>query len=121
MVREALAHHRIDADLICHKDGEQMLRYIAEIDAGRAPCPDVILLDLNLPRHNGETLLARMRESPLCSEVPVVIVTSSTAAKDRDTVLRLGATRYFHKPSDYDEFMRLGAVVLEVAPAKGIV
>jgi CheY-like chemotaxis protein len=118
MVREALAHHGIDSELSCHKDGEQMLRYIDQIDAGELPCPDVILLDLNLPRHDGVALLTRLRRSPVCADVPVVVVTSSRADTDRDKAFQLGATKYFEKPIDYDDFLRLGAVVREVVLGK---
>jgi DNA-binding response OmpR family regulator len=118
IISQALAHHSIDAELIRHKDGEEMLRYIRDLDAGEVPCPDVILLDLNLPRYNGEAILHRLRGSRFCSEVPVVIVTSSNADDDRTKVFRLGATRYFTKPIDLDDFLELGAVVLEVTGRK---
>ena len=114
LVEEALAEHSVDAALVCHRDGEAMLRYIDDIDAGTAPCPDVILLDLNLPRHSGKAVLARTRQSPVCGDVPVVVVTSSRALEDQAEAARLGATRYFHKSIDYDEAMSLGAVVLDV-------
>jgi len=114
LVREALDYHKVDAKLTCHRDGEEMLRYIEQIDAAAVPCPDVILLDLNLPRHNGKAILARMRKSPVCGDVPIVIVTSSQAEEDRADTARLGATRYFHKSIDYDEAMSLGAVILDV-------
>ena len=114
LVQEALHHHKIAADLICHRDGEEMLRYIEGIDAGDIPCPDVVLLDLNLPRHSGKAILARMRKSPACGDVPVVIVSSSKADRDQADTKRLGANRYFHKSIDYDEAMELGAVILEV-------
>lgn len=118
MVREALAHHRIDAELIRQSDGEEMLRYIDALDAGEVPCPDVVLLDLNLPRYSGAAILARMRESKLCGRVPVVIVTSSAAADDRELTSRLGASSYFTKPVDYDAFMELGKLVLDVTRSR---
>jgi DNA-binding response OmpR family regulator len=114
LVEQALANHKIDATLLCHRDGEAMLRYINDIDRRAVPCPDLILLDLNLPRHGGKAILARIRNSALCGDVPVVIVTSSKAAEDEADAARLGATRYFYKSIDYDEAMALGAVVREV-------
>jgi chemotaxis family two-component system response regulator Rcp1 len=114
LAEEALAYHNIDATLTCHRDGEEMLRYIDNIDAGMVPCPDVVLLDLNLPRHNGKAVLVRMRKSLVCGHVPVVVVTSSKAVEDQADAARLGATRYFFKSMDYDEAMSLGSVVLEV-------
>ena len=118
MVREALEHHAIEADLTCYRDGEQMLRYIGEVEAGQEPCPDIVLLDLNLPRYNGAAVLARMRQAPRTRDIPVVVVTSSKAPTDRDAAFRLGADGYFEKPIDYDEFLRLGAVVRELVRRK---
>lgn len=111
MVREALEHHGLDVDLLVKHDGEQMLRAIELIDAGQLPCPDVVLLDLNLPKRNGIELLARIHESAVCRGVNVVIVTSSDAPSDRAAAVRFGATTYFCKPSSYDEYMRLGEIV----------
>ena len=114
LIREAMTTAGLDVDLTLHRDGEEMFRFIESIDDGQTPCPDVVLLDLNLPKRNGEAILRRIRESPVCGKVPVVIVTSSTAENDRETTARLGATQYFCKPSDYDEYMRLGTVVSRV-------
>lgn len=111
LVREALLLENLQFELIVQSDGEQMQELIEKIDAGDAPYPDLVLLDLNLPRRNGASLLQRIRESPLCSGVPVIIVTSSSSPQDRETATRLGASSYFQKPSDFEEFMRLGALV----------
>ncbi len=119
LVEEALAHHGLDFDLVVHRDGEAMMGAIERIDAGELPCPDVMLLDLNLPKRNGEQLLRRMRASPLCGTVPVIIVTSSDAPRDREATSRLGVSRYFRKPSNYDEFLRLGEVVRAVVGTGG--
>jgi two-component system response regulator len=114
LVQEALDHHKINADLICHNDGEQMLSYIDNIEAGSVPCPDIVLLDLNLPRYNGKAILGRMRKSVICSDVPVVVVSSSKDRKDIADAKRLGATKYFYKSIDFDEAMSLGTVILEL-------
>ncbi|MBC7924455.1 MAG: response regulator [Bryobacteraceae bacterium] len=111
LIQEALQFEKLDSKLIVHTDGEQMLRYIERIDAGEISCPDIVLLDLNLPKKNGHVLLERMKQSLVCGHVPVVIVTSSNSPADRQTAARLGVTEYLRKPSDFDEFMRLGALV----------
>jgi chemotaxis family two-component system response regulator Rcp1 len=115
LIREALKSERVDHKIVVQADGERMLRYIESIEAGDMPCPDLILLDLNLPKKNGHTLLARLRQSPVCGHIPVVIVTSSDSPNDRRAVAQLGATKYFRKPSDFDEFMRLGALIRELS------
>ncbi len=114
LVREALAFHNVKAQLTVKTDGEEMLHFIQRIESGDVPCPDVVLLDLNLPKYGGEALLKRMRESPACNGVPVVIVTSSDSPKDRQTAAQLGASSYFRKPTDFDEFLKLGAIVKSI-------
>lgn len=111
LVREALAFHHLNVQLTVQTDGEEMLTFIQRIESGEIPCPDIVLLDLNLPKHGGEALLKRMRDSPKCKGVPVVIVTSSDSPKDRETTSLLGASGYFRKPTDFDEFLELGAIV----------
>jgi CheY-like chemotaxis protein len=74
----------------------------------------VVLLDLNLPRKGGARVLERIRQSPECAGVPVVVVTSSDSPGDKKQASRLGATRYFQKPLDLMEFMKLGPLVREV-------
>lgn len=87
------------------------------IDAGdqdvRAPCPALVLLDLNLPKRTGAEVLRHLRQSRRCSAAKVLIVSSSDAPKERAAVQNLGANGYFRKPSSYDEFLRIGEVVLK--------
>ena len=82
--------------------------------AGEAPFPDVILLDLNLPKVDGPQLLSEFRKHPECANTPVIVVTSSDARTDRDRMAELGITSYFRKPSDLDAFLKLGSVVKEI-------
>lgn len=96
------------------EDGEEMMRWIDKLDRGEVLRPDVILLDLNLPRVTGEEILWRLGQSRLCRGVPTVVVTSSDSPRDRATTAGLGASRYFRKPTDYYEFMRLGNLVRAV-------
>jgi CheY-like chemotaxis protein len=82
---------------------------------GGGPCPDVILLDLNLPKADGATVLAEFRKREECAHTPVIIVTSSDAQADRARVAKLGVTRYFRKPTDLNAYLQLGAIVREAA------
>jgi DNA-binding response OmpR family regulator len=111
LVEEALAQAGLDVDLVLKKDGEEMVATIDAIDAGETPAPDLVLLDLNLPRQNGEAVLKRLRASKNCRNVAVIIVTSSDAPRDRELGVRFGAREYFRKPSDYAGFMRLGEII----------
>ena len=108
-MREALQHGKIDADIDVVRDGDAATRYIDSIDANEnATCPDLILLDLNLPRKTGDEVLKHLRRSPRCGNVRVLIVSSSDAPQDIGTVQNLSVAGYFKKPSDYSAFMKLG-------------
>lgn len=115
LVREALERSGLDFELHVLDDGEKAVDFAESLDRDRtAPRPHVVLLDLNLPKKSGSQVLDRLRQSPACGHIPVVILTSSDSPKDKAKVGELGATRYFRKPSSLDEFMRLGEVVREV-------
>jgi CheY-like chemotaxis protein len=115
LVQEALQEHQIEHQLHVVEDGAKALEYLSQLGKSTgAPCPDVLLLDLNLPKVDGTQVLAEFRKHPECVHMPVIVITSSGAQRDRARVSELGVARYFKKPSDFDEFLRLGAVVREV-------
>ena len=112
LVNEAITAHHLDVDLQVVTDGEQAIRVIARIDADEnVPCPQLFLLDLNIPRTSGFEVLARLRGSQRCALVPVIVMTSSNAESDRSESGALGATAYFPKPSGYEAFLRIGEVI----------
>jgi CheY-like chemotaxis protein len=115
LMRAALRLDGLDCEFEVSADGEKAMEFIEALDSGEAGrWPHVVLLDLNLPRKGGARVLERIRQSPKCACVPVVIVTSSDSPGDKTRVSRLGATRYFQKPLDLVEFMKLGPLVREV-------
>ena len=119
LIREALQEHRIEHELFVVSDGAQAVDYIDNICEGSGSHrPDLVLIDLNLPKVDGLQVLAHLRNHPLCGSTPVVIVTSSDAPRDRERAIRLGAARYFRKPSEFDEFMQLGAIVKDALAMK---
>lgn len=120
LVRQALAEHQIQHELHLVTDGEQALEFIAKMDnSGGLPCPDIVLLDLNLPKVDGIQVLGEIRKRPELAAIPVIVVTSSDAPTDRSRVAQLRVRHYFRKPSDYEEFIKLGALVREVAQSLG--
>jgi chemotaxis family two-component system response regulator Rcp1 len=117
LVREALQVHGIAHMLHVVTDGAQALSFLARMgEPGNAPCPDLLLLDLNLPKIDGASVLQEFRNHTECVNTPVIIVSSSDAAKDRDRMTALRVNRYFRKPLDYDAFMKLGTLVREILP-----
>jgi chemotaxis family two-component system response regulator Rcp1 len=115
LVRKALNEHEIPYDLHVVRDGEEALAFIEGMgEPGSIPCPDIVLLDVNLPKVEGAEILSQFRKHPQCADTPVIVITSSDARGDRDRMAQLGIARYFKKPSDLDAFLKLGAVVREV-------
>jgi CheY-like chemotaxis protein len=120
LVQRALKEHHIANELHVVKDGGEALAFVSRMGKpGGPPCPDVFLLDLNLPKIDGAEILTEFRKHPACTETPVIAVTSSDAPKDRAKMMALGVDRYFKKPSDLRAFLALGALVREVLAAKG--
>jgi CheY-like chemotaxis protein len=114
LVREALYEYGIQSELTVLFDGERAFELFDRLDRDRMRSPDLVLLDLKLPKRDGHEVLEHMRASVQCAHVPVVIVTSSDAREDRDKAAKMGATRYIRKPHSLDEFIQLGAVFKEI-------
>ena len=115
LVNHAIQQEGLNVQLQVAEDGEAAIAIIDKVDSEQqVPPPDVMLLDLNVPRRSGNEVLERLRRSPRCQNVPVVMISSSDSPLERKRAFELGATEYFRKPSTLPEFMKLGAVVREV-------
>ena len=111
LVREALGAHGLEVDLQVFEDGEAAITYVQQLDRDASlVCPSLVLLDVNLPRADGFTVLRYLRGSRKCRNIPVIIVTSSDALPDRTIARSLRADAYFQKPHSYDAFLTLGAL-----------
>jgi len=104
----------LPVDLHIVPDGQLAIEFItrAETDPD-APCPDLLLLDLNLPKRDGFEVLQRLRRSERCRAIPVLVMTSSSSPKDLSRAAELDAS-YFRKPPSYDEFLKLGVVLRQL-------
>lgn len=111
LIREAITHAGIPSDLEWLEDGEKAIDFIAQKDSNDETTPDLILLDLNLPKRTGHEVLRYIRNSRRCARTPVLIVTSSDSEKDRNETVSGGATDYFRKPATYVGFLKLGEAV----------
>ncbi len=121
LVRVALREHAIVCHLSLATDGFEAKRFIERMGSDPdAPCPDLLLLDLNLPKADGHEVFAMFRAHPLCVHTPVIVVTSSDAQTDRERAAALGAAHFFRKPSDLGEFLKLGGVIRQVAASHGL-
>ena len=103
LVRRALEKNHVAHNLTVARNGEDAWRILetASRGGGNTNIPDLILLDLNLPRFDGEQILTRLREKDSLREVPIIVLTSSDSQRDRDKAMTLGARIYFRKPTTW--------------------
>jgi len=105
IAREALRAGRLTTRLSVVRDGAEALAYLRRedgfADAGR---PDLILLDLNLPRMSGHELLAEVKADESLRRIPVVVLSTSAAAQDVVRSYDLHANAYVSKPVDFDDY-----------------
>jgi DNA-binding response OmpR family regulator len=119
LIREAIQASGISARAEVVKDGEKAIAYFHKADSDDAtPCPDLVILDLNLPKKPGREVLKYLRASRRCADAKVIIATTSDQRKDREDLLKLGADSYFSKSSEYDEFLKLAGFIKELFPGK---
>jgi CheY-like chemotaxis protein len=106
LLEMALKEADIKVNLHRVSDGEEALAFLHRDGVyARAPRPDMVLLDLNLPRKSGHEVLSAMRGDESLRELPVVVFTSSSALSDRRKSIALGAQMHITKPSSFDGFV----------------
>jgi two-component system, chemotaxis family, response regulator Rcp1 len=105
LTREAMRQSRLWIDLQVVNDGVEAMQYLRrENDFAQSRRPNLILLDLNLPRMDGREVLATIKEDPALTDIPVVILTTSKAEEDIAASYRQHANCYISKPVDIEQF-----------------
>nr|WP_203605151.1 response regulator [Streptomyces sp. SID8014] len=106
MTREAFEDNKIRNTLHVVRDGEEALDFLYRRGAyPEAPRPDLILLDLNLPKYDGRQVLAQIKADAELALIPVVVLTTSSAEEDILRSYKLHANAYVTKPVDLDQFI----------------
>ena len=114
LFQTALQHTSLSPQLFRATNGEDALRFLFQTGAYRdAPQPDLVLLDLNLPRKSGFDVLAEMKSDPRLREIKVVVFSTSTLPYDREKSLELGADDYLNKEGDFDSFIKVAESVCQ--------
>lgn len=120
LFREALASRELPCNLVVAADGQKAMALLGETPGGEVAetqsqsqtwQPHLIVLDVNLPKLNGDTVLRYIRRQPRLESVPVIMLTSSASPADRAAALDLGANLYLQKSSDLDELLEVGKIV----------
>jgi chemotaxis family two-component system response regulator Rcp1 len=108
LTREAFKDAKVHINLHVASDGTEAMAFLGRVgEHANVPRPDLILLDLNLPKKDGREVLAEIKESPTLKSIPVVILTTSASDTDILRSYRLHANCYITKPVDLDGFLNV--------------
>lgn len=108
LTQEALREGKIRNNLHHARDGVEALTFLKrEGDKKDAPVPDLVLLDLNMPRKDGRQVLNEMKSDPRLCMIPVVVLTTSEAEQDIVKSYQLHANCYITKPVDLEKFLEI--------------
>ena len=108
MTQEAFGQNKVSNTLHVVPDGVKAMDFLHKRgEYAEAPTPDLILLDLNMPRMDGREVLAAVKEDPHLRQIPVVVLTTSEAEADVLRSYELYANAYVTKPVDFDRFVEV--------------
>lgn len=109
LLQRALNTAEVDCNLTVIADGEEALERVQHRGVyALSALPDLMILDLNLPKVSGHELLVAMRATDEFEAVPIVVLTSSSSVRERAQLNELRITQHIAKPADLDEFMKIG-------------
>lgn len=115
LFRQALVRAGLTFDLTVIKDGGDALAFAKSDGQNReSRAPDLVVLDLNLPKIGGCQVLEALRQNADLSNLTVAVMTSSEASRDYEKCVELGVSRYITKPLELEDFLRIGEVVKQV-------
>jgi len=108
LFRAALDQAGIGISVYRVSDGDQALAFLHKSGIyQKARRPDLVVLDLNMPRVDGWTVLRSVKEKAELKDVPIVVLSTSQRPEDRTRSMALGARHYLAKPSDFDDLVRM--------------
>lgn len=102
ILKSSLQDAGSQSTLICANDGEEAVKYLNSI--APASLPNLIVLDLNMPRWDGRRTLSYLKSQPHLAGIPVVVLSTSENKGEKDACAELGAASYFRKPFHYDGY-----------------
>ncbi len=108
LTKEALKDAKVLNEIYVARDGVEAMQFVhREGSFAEAPMPDLILLDLNLPRKDGREVLAEIKKDPKLQHIPIVVLTTSKADEDIIKTYNLHANAYITKPVDLNRFVEI--------------
>ncbi|MEA5572471.1 response regulator [Calothrix sp. UHCC 0171] len=111
LAREALAESQLSSELCVVKDGEELLDYLYHrgeyANPDIYPRPNLILLDLNMPKKDGREALKEIKNDPKLRQIPVIVLTTSKAEEDISRTYYLGANSFIIKPMNFPSLVKM--------------
>lgn len=109
LTEEAFKESGIEVDMVIAMDGEEAVSKLKDMVEGNrfSEMPDIILLDLNLPRKNGREVLQEVKQDDRLKHIPVIVLTTSNATRDIWDCYHLHANCFINKPVDFDNFFNV--------------
>ncbi len=122
LAKSALEEAGMAKELHIVGDGGELMEYLHRqgkfSDSEQYPHPDLILLDLNMPRKDGREALKEIKSDPALRKIPVVILTTSREKRDVDLCRNAGASSFITKPVMFDEWVKIARSLLDYLPGK---
>lgn len=119
LVREAFKEHHLDCRVHVVRDGAAAIEFLRSLDQGPVRRLDLMLLDMHLPKHDGDEILASLRSTEHYAQTPVIVMTASDSPQDHEQARKHAARYYFRKPSSLAEFLSLGDVARNILTGAG--
>jgi CheY-like chemotaxis protein len=110
LFQETMKGRNLPCEIVVAEDGHKAIALLTAANAASAR-PDLIVLDVNLPKHNGDDVLRAIRDQDSLAHIPVIMLTSSASPADKAAATKLGANLYIQKSSDLEELLEVGKVV----------
>jgi CheY-like chemotaxis protein len=112
MINEAFMENNMPAGIVFFENGAELLDYLYSFDENsERTLPDLILLDLNMPKMDGKAVLSKLKLHKLYKEIPVIILTTSRSKEEETSVLGMGASGFYTKPSSFTELVNITASI----------
>ena len=112
MINEAFMENNMPAGIVFFENGAELLDYLYSFDdSAERTLPDLIILDLNMPKMDGKSVLSRLKIHNLYQNIPVVILTTSRSREEEENVLEMGASGFYTKPSSFTELVDITASI----------
>lgn len=114
LLQHALHENKLSCEVEIVEDGGKAIERLDFLADGHVLAPDLLILDINLPRENGLEVLTRLRSIPSLADTPVVVVTSSDSPQEKKQAEALGVLGFFIKPTELQDFVYFGARLKQI-------